>query len=387
MKRKCYAAPLLAAAVMAVMPAMQAMALSPEFAHTEEEWAKLRDNVMEYEELEALVHEYNTTVRNNDIDYEDYRGKNSSEIADGYRDAAAMLYDSVGYPEDDSELAYIMSYASAVQIENQAKSLEQLADSNVDDGVTKRLQYEQAEATIASGAQSAMINYHQQLESRKVMEANLQLLQATYDSTVARAGLGMATQADVLNAQESLQNMQAQLMALDSGILKIRQNLCVMTGWRYDANPEIMAVPAANLDRVAAMNPAVDLEQALANNYTYNIDKRKLENATSSANKKTLQQTVRDDEQKVAAALNNQYNAVLQAKTAYDQAVTEYALEAKNMETAQRKYDLGMLSKLEFISQQAAFAEKDANKNSKDMALLQAIENYEWALKGLMTLS
>ena len=43
----------------------RALAASPEFARTQEEWARLRDNVLEYEEIEDLVHEYNTTVLNN----------------------------------------------------------------------------------------------------------------------------------------------------------------------------------------------------------------------------------------------------------------------------------------------------------------------------------
>ena len=58
-----------------------ALAASPEFARTTEEWAKLRDNVLEYDELEDLIHEYNPTVQNNietynktmkGVDYDDY---------------------------------------------------------------------------------------------------------------------------------------------------------------------------------------------------------------------------------------------------------------------------------------------------------------------------
>ncbi|HJC07206.1 MAG TPA: hypothetical protein H9704_13865, partial [Candidatus Enterocloster excrementipullorum] len=39
--------------------------LSPEFAYSEDKWASLRDNVMEYDELADLIHEYNPTVRSN----------------------------------------------------------------------------------------------------------------------------------------------------------------------------------------------------------------------------------------------------------------------------------------------------------------------------------
>ena len=53
---------------------MSALAGSPEFAYTQEKWAALRDNVLEYEELNDLIHEYNATVLNNRAEYDDYRG-------------------------------------------------------------------------------------------------------------------------------------------------------------------------------------------------------------------------------------------------------------------------------------------------------------------------
>lgn len=378
--------PMCMAAVMAGTITVPAWA-SPEFSRDAQEWEKLRDNTMEYGELEALVHEYNVTVLNNKVDLADSRGKTSEEIASSYRDAASDLYNSVVYPEDDSELSYAMSYATATSIDNQAKSLERMADDNVDDGEIRKLQYDQVEATIASGAQNSMNSYQQLLESRKTLEANRALLTALYESTVAQAGLGMATQADVLSAQQNVQSLEASIISMDANINKVRQSLCVMTGWAYNANPEIVALPAADISRLDSMNPTTDLEKAKENNYTLKIDKKKLSNSSSSTSRQTLEKTVQDDEQKIGAALNNQYHAVLQAKTAYDQAIADFDLEAKNMQTAQLKFDLKMLSKLEYIQTQTAFTEKQANKAIAEMALLQAMDAYDWALRGLLSLS
>ena len=52
------------AAVMAAAGTFPAVAGSPEFAYTEEKWASLRDNILEYDEIPDLVHEYNPTVLN-----------------------------------------------------------------------------------------------------------------------------------------------------------------------------------------------------------------------------------------------------------------------------------------------------------------------------------
>lgn len=135
------------------------------------------------------------------------------------------------------------------------------------------------------------------------------------------------------------------------------------------------------------MNPSVDLEKAKENNYTLKIDKRKLQNAASTSTVSTWEKTIKNDEQQLGAALNNQYQAVLQAKTAYDQAQTDLALETKNMETVQRKYDLKMVSKLEYLQAQAAYVEKQVGSITADMKLLQAMDTYDWAVRGLLNLS
>ena len=55
--------PLLTAAALAVTP-MEALAENPQFAHDEATWERLKDNVMEYDELSLLVEEYNPNYQN-----------------------------------------------------------------------------------------------------------------------------------------------------------------------------------------------------------------------------------------------------------------------------------------------------------------------------------
>ena len=379
-------APICLAAVMGTTYVVPALA-SPEFSRTEEEWAKLRDNVMEYDELEALIHEYNVTVLNNQDNLKSDRGKTRDELASDLRDRANSMYGSISYPDDETSPTYGYEYAAAAGMESQAKSLEKQADELEDDWEIKKLQFDKIEATLASGAQNSMNSYMQLLESRKVLEANYEVAKAAYDSTVAQASLNMVTQADVWNAQNKVQTLEANLISTDANIKKLKQNLCVSTGWAYDSNPVIMALPSADINRIANMNPSVDLEKAKENNYTLKIDKRKLQNAASTSTVSTWEKTIKNDEQQLGAALNNQYQAVLQAKTAYDQAQTDLALETKNMETVQRKYDLKMVSKLEYLQAQAAYVEKQVGSITADMKLLQAMDTYDWAVRGLLNLS
>ena len=104
----------------------------------------------------------------------------------------------------------------------------------IDDGEIRKIQYDQAEATLVSAAQTSMNSHQQLLLNRGTLEANLALVRATYNSVVVKAGEGMATQADVLSAQEQVKSLEAKLISLDASINKTRQSLCLMTGWAYD---------------------------------------------------------------------------------------------------------------------------------------------------------
>ena len=64
MKRHKRILALTTAALLSAFPPAAAFADSPEFAYDEATWARLRDNVMEYDELPMLVEEYNPTYLN-----------------------------------------------------------------------------------------------------------------------------------------------------------------------------------------------------------------------------------------------------------------------------------------------------------------------------------
>ena len=156
-----------------------------------------------------------------------------------------------------------------------------------------------------------------------------------------------------------------------------------MLGWKYNDMPEIREIPAVNMERIAAMNPDTDKEAALSNNYTLKINKRKLENAVGDVTKQTLNRTIASNEQNIGSDVTKCYRAVLQAKAAYDQAGAELALETKNMDTAQRKFDLGSLSRLDYVKQKNAYDTKNIAMKTAELTLFQAVQNYDNAVNGL----
>lgn len=371
----------LAAVLAAAAPAGTAWAGSPEFARSAEEWAKLRDNVMEYDELAGLIHEYNVTVQNNQRDYNGKKNKTSDEIAQDYRDAADAVRSSMS--GDDSPQA-IMQDSMA---EAQAQNLEQQADDNVEDSEIIKMTNDQTEATLVSNAQTNMISYHQKAQDLDLKKKNRDLLAATYDSAVLKMNNGMATQLEVLTAQENLQNADAAILEAQSDLDNAKQKLCVMLGWKYDASPEIREIPTVDLNRIQNMDPAADKEKALETNYTLRINKKKLANSGSNSKKDSLQMTVDDNIQRIGASVDSAYKNVIQSQTAWQQASVSLQVASKNMEAAERKMQIGTLSRLDYLTQQYAYFQAQAAMEDAGLALFQAMESYDWNLNGLANAS
>lgn len=376
MKNKKTMITLCLAAAMAGTPVVSAYG-APVAKRTAQEWEKLQDNVMEYDELEGLIHEYNSTVKNNRVELSKEDFNSSEEFASKYWKIANESYDKLdqlppGTPE-----------STRIQLEMAARQAELTAENNTTSIETIGLGYEQTEMGLVVQAQQAMISYFQLLEQRDVLAKNRELAEASYQSAQNRQSLGMATAVDVLNAQQAVQNLDSQITELESNIQSTRQKLCVMTGWSADANPEIMPVPKADVSRLDSMNLAADTQKALEQDYTLRIDQTKLSNATSMENTELLQTTVNNDKQQVSVAMNSAYQAVLQAKADYDQSVLDFQVSEKNMGAADQKYQMGTMSKLEYLQEQANFVTAKAGMNSKELALFQAMETYDWAVKGV----
>lgn len=357
---------------------LMSFAASPEFARSSAEWDRLRDNVLEYDELSDLIHEYNVTTQTNqytadqkgtDVTYDELLGDNLG--------AAQQMYQAAGNAMTDWERTTYELQAR--QAENQA--MNSILNSSDSDSV--KWENLNTEGLLVQEAQNTMNSYYQLKQQLIAAEKAKELLEAQLASVQTRLSLNMATQAEVLSAQQSLQNGEAQILSLESQIESARQKLIVMTGWKQSDNPEIGAIPDVDFSKITAMDLTRDLESALANDYQLKIDQRKSTKAPSDDLRNAFGKTVDSDKEQIAVALNSAYQAVQQAKTAYDEAVLNLDVAAKKMGTASSQYGLGSISLLEYRQADNAQVSAQTDLEIKKLALSQAIEAYDWIVKGV----
>lgn len=381
----CSAAALaLCAALLAALPG-SVYASSPEFSRTEEEWAALRDNRLEYGEIPGLIEEYNPAVQQNRFSYRRFRrdyGDTRDEVSNEYRRLANELLNGISYP-DEGDAGYAAGMTAALSSEMQADALLKQADENLEDAEIIRSNYEMAEKQLVRTAMSNMLSWHRGQNALRSAELSGRLAETELAVTEARLKLGMATEAELWTAKKTLQETVKTKLGEQASAENLRQKLQIMLGWKADASPEIAPPPAPEPGKIDRMDPERDLPEALEKNYTLRVNKRKLANALNETDAEVLKSTIADNEARIAASLDGAYQNALAARDAYFLARSEAALSARTAEETAQRYRLGLAGKT--AEERAAVGAEQAElslKNS-ELSLLQAIEDYDWAVNGL----
>ena len=370
-----------------IVMSIPAFAREPRFSRSNEEWAALEDNNLEYGEIEDLIAEYNATVRSNEVALAKFKrdyGRTNTEVSDKYRENAEEILNNLDDP-DPSDPTYIAKLSSVATARATAQNLLSSADSTLEDANIIRLGYEQSEKTLAQSATTNMISYKSGQVAIDVAKGNLELANIALNMANAKLNAGTGTNIDVLSAKEKVINAQNALTKTISDNNTVLKKLQVMTGWSYNATPNVGDIPTPDMNRV--FDPSADLQKALVNNYTLRINEKKLENASADSDKQSLKLTIEDNKKNIATALAVAAQNIASAKESYNYANSFANLQETNMAIANQRFSLGMISKLELDTQRVTTDNAKRALEQSRYAINQAIANYDWALKGLASTS
>lgn len=376
------AAALTLSALLAAGSVFPALAVEKPAEMDDATWARLQDNTLEYDEIENLVLYYNPTYRQVVDTIEVQLEPLKTAVAD-LKDYVQDQRDEARKAKDnDDMISYKIGMATAAAIEKQAvKGLE--TGLRTAQGATKPTK-DQIRRTMTSVIEGLVITYNQTLASKELVDTSVALAQAAYDSTVAQQSIGMATEADVQSALKSLTSAQNGQKSLEDGLKTLKRNICVQTGWDYNADMEIGAVPAPDLASISAMNPDEDTKKAISYNPT--ISSLRASNGHGDVNRGIKERSLEDTENKISTKVHDLYTAVLQSKITYDGAASAYESARLTMEGNERKYAMGMLGNLQYLQLKMTYLQQKQAYDTAVLSLNQAINDYNWALYGVVTL-
>lgn len=391
MKRKRKAAGALAAMVFALSvfaPAGQAQAawIGPigdrqnSGYYDEETLERLRDNTLEYDEIPDLVHEYNSTVTDVWEELEDARqdlDRNVEEL----KSAKFMMKNKKERAEDDGEIDNLINYTMQEAILKIAASSVGSAQSSLLSKTTEA-SLQKMENQFTQAAQSLMISYDSLVKQRETLTLLAALYGEQYQLAVHKQAQGLAAETEVLQAQTNQLSAQSAIESINGGLLKMKPALCTLTGWPADGDPEIAPVPSVDMSRIDQMDLEADTKKAIGNNITL-ISQRNSEKGKTYAGVEARLGMINEGDEKLSIKMKELYNDVYSKKAAYEAATDGYQSALKARDGYQRMYEMGMLSRSEFLGTEVAYYQKKVTWETADSALLLAIETYGWAVKGL----
>lgn len=343
----------------------------------------LEDNVLEYREIGARIENYSGTYLSAKTSlYDAYLSLDAArEIA---AEASELMEDArdIKTSDMDEETRQLYeSYKEAAQeLRKQAQSM-----TNEELPSAGKRTLRQAKNNLTKVVQNLMITYQTTEAQAAVANKNAELSQASLEARQRMAELGMASQEEVLEAMKTLQQAQSGAQQASSGLQNLRQNILLLLGWEHNAEITFAPIGEPDTGRIAAINLEEDKRAAVgANTDLYTLRGTA---ASGAVNRSIRKRNISMTEQSVKVQIENLYASVLAKKQAYDAAVSEFSAAAQTMASAERMYSLGMMGNLEYLGSQLAYLNAEAGYTGASLALFQAMEDYDWAVNGLITTS
>ncbi len=367
---------------------LRSLAKSPTFSRTEEEWAKLRDMNLDYEEIDGLVTEYNATVQANQANMQQFTrdyGRNNSQVSQSYRDMAQKIEESLTEPEPDS-MTYVPMMASIAQSRATINNLKNSADTTLEDYEVQYFTYESARLSLVQNTKALMISYYTKDMSKEALQKSVEVAELNLANAQARVAVGMATNLDILSAKEAVIKANKELNDQSNAALADKDKLLIMTGFKTDSQANIGLVPVLSeeeLQNIDKINIEEDIKKALEENYTLKINKRKLLNAKSDTQIKSLNSSINSNTENIKANVRTLHKNLLNAKDKLNLLKAELELSGKELETVRQKKNLGMSTQLEVANKELENIKKNTEKKQAELALRLALENYNSAVNGL----
>lgn len=370
---------------LAAGPGQQETELSDVMAYTavdghEISEERLTDSFIEYEELGSLIHFCNRSVQEIMGHMEDARAE-YTEI----RDYLRAERDSARQDKEDAEDEGDMEqYAESASLESIYKS----GIKSYHDALNRLDKYSSnrdriiLERQLTNAAQSLMISWQSLTFQQEYLEKMDELLYDQYENAQIQMQVGAASDDAVQAAYHRWMDGNNSLASMKDSRDTIYQNLCLLLGVENDGSVILRKIPPADLHKIAEMNLEEDTKKAINNNVDI-INERHISTRGTAAAENKARKTGEMEEQ-IKIQMKQLYETVLQAKTTYDAAYTGLAGAEIVWFSSQAQYAMGMLSRAEFLQQEAAYIEKKTDFASADLRLFQTLQIYEWAVKGIM---
>ncbi len=353
--------------------------------YSEEAWAKLTDNTLEYDEIYDLLKNFNPDLQRAWGSFAEGISSVDTGIADleaARRDMEALLETA----KAEGAVPLIGLYSGQIVGLDKAKAAMQRSRDNLAEPISKNnAALRMATEQLASAARIMMIQFKNMEEQEKLLAQLLHLQESLLLTRKSLYEQGMATNVELLAAHTECQSAKSNLSNLQLHKEKLRLTLITLLGWEATDSPVIADIPHLDMAYLQQLDLEADTQKATSNNTALVSLRNSRKSVSDYANELTeLRETQMENSVKIK--MGELYGKIQEEKLSYEAAALSYEAAQQSFAGAQRSKELGMLSESAYIGAGLSYVKSSVSHEAAKLQLLTAVENYKAAILGQLSL-
>lgn len=333
-----------------------------------------------YENLENLVKESCPQVEMERRQFEERLGR-LEDAREELLESRRALREEASDREKDGDAAGAEHYRwQAEALLDGADSLkEQIRQAG---NAAGRMELRRMEDTMLWTAQNLMGTYHSLEAEQAAASAREEAQKHLSEKVKDQEMLGSSTSYHSQEAYQKWQSALNEYERLKKEQERVRQELLLLTGFSPDSPVVLEKMPLPDVSRAALVNPQEDRQQALGNNYE--LRSGRMGNAGSNQELHKKQRQTELDENQMFASLETLGDQIRSCQAEWEAACAKEQAQRAVWQSAVRKREQGTMAEGEYLEIYSQYMEEKGNQAQASIRFLLAMEEYDWAKKGLM---
>ena len=333
-----------------------------------------------YENLENLVKESCPQVEMERRQFEERLGR-LEDAREELLESRRALREEASDREKDGDAAGAEHYRwQAEALLDGADSLkEQIRQAG---NAAGRMELRRMEDTMLWTAQNLMGTYHSLEAEQAAASARAEAQKHLSEKVKDQEMLGSSTSYHSQEAYQKWQSALNEYERLKKEQERVRQELLLLTGFSPDSPVVLEKMPLPDVSRAALVNPQEDRQQALGNNYE--LRSGRMGNAGSNQELHKKQRQTELDENQMFASLETLGDQIRSCQAEWEAACAKEQAQRAVWQSAARKREPGTMAEGEYLEIYSQYMEEKGNQAQASIRFLLAMEEYDWAKKGLM---
>ena len=333
-----------------------------------------------YENLENLVKESCPQVEMERRQFEERLGR-LEDAREELLESRRALREEASDREKDGDAAGAEHYRwQAEALLDGADSLkEQIRQAG---NAAGRMELRRMEDTMLWTAQNLMGTYHSLEAEQAAASARAEAQKHLSEKVKDQEMLGSSTSYHSQEAYQKWQSALNEYERLKKEQERVRQELLLLTGFSPDSPVVLEKMPLPDVSRAALVNPQEDRQLALGNNYE--LRSGRMGNAGSNQELHKKQRQTELDENQMFASLETLGDQIRSCQAEWEAACAKEQAQRAVWQSAVRKREQGTMAEGEYLEIYSQYMEEKGNQAQASIRFLLAMEEYDWAKKGLM---